>query len=586
MNGRLLGSLSECSTLVDLLRYRAGHQPLAQAAAFMDDEGGRVTRWSYADLDRRARAIGVLLQAHRAGGQRVLLVYPPGLDFIAAFFGCLYAGAVAVPAYPPRPRFLARFQTTVEDAAPVVALTTDDLREMITAGLRETPGFPPVPWVSTDGLSLDLAEGWQEPSLTSNHLAFLQYTSGSTSAPRGVMVTHGNLLHNSQVIQRCFGSTPEDVGMIWLPMYHDMGLIGGMLQPMFAGMPVTFMSPVAFLQRPVRWLDAISRIGATISGGPNFAYDLCVRKITPEQRATLDLSKWAVAFNGAEPVRADTLARFAAMFAPQGFRPQAWYPCYGLAEATLMVTGGQRSQLPVVMAFSVAALEAGAAVPAVSEPDARVLVGCGRACCDQEIGIIEPETLVGVPDGHVGEIWVRGASVTAGYWQRPEANAVTFGAHRVDTGDGPWLRTGDLGFIASGPEDAAGELFITGRLKELIIIDGRNHYPQDIELTVEVCHPALVTHGVAAFSVDVKGEERLVIVAELEREYLPGRPNAADPQAVTRAVRKAVSEQHAISLYDLVLVKTGSVPVTTSGKIQRRACRASYLAGSLNAIGR
>lgn len=576
---------SECSTLVELLRYRVAQQPDAQAAAFISDEGNDTLCWSYADLDRQARAIGALLQQHGAGGQRVLLVYPPGLDFVAAFFGCLYAGAVAVPAYPPRPRSLGRFQTIVEDAEPVAALTTADLHEMIEAGLRETPGFPPVRWIITETVSQDLAADWREPEITREHLAFLQYTSGSTTTPRGVMVSHGNLLHNSEMIRQCFGITPQDRVLIWLPLYHDMGLIGGMLQPIYTGIPVTFMSPVAFLQRPFRWLDAVSRLGSTISGGPNFAYDLCVRKITPEQRATLDLSQWRVAFNGAEPVRASSLAQFAATFAPQGFQPQAWYPCYGLAEATLIVSGIRRNAHPTMMSVSAAALETGVVVPSLPEAGARTLISCGGTCCDEEISIVDPETLEGLADGQVGEIWVRGPSVAGGYWQRTEENTATFGARRA-AGDGPWLRTGDLGFISADPDGGCRELFITGRIKELIIMDGRNHYPQDIELTVEGCHPALRSHGVAAFSVDVNGEERLVIIAELEREHLPGRLNAADPKAVTRAVRQAVAEQHAISLYDLVLVKPGSVPVTTSGKIQRRACRARYLEGSWTAVDR
>lgn len=570
----------QVASLVALLQRRALEQPEQQAAAFLDDERDEVGRLTYAALARKARAIAAALQAHVAPGDRALMLYSPGLDFVAAFFGCLYAGVIAVPAYPPRPRTLARLQNIVADAAPAIVLATRDVQELVDPMLADAPDFPPVRWLTTEGLPDAGADTWRDPGVSADDLAFLQYTSGSTATPRGVMVSHGNLLDNLSMIRAGFEIELGDSGVIWLPLYHDMGLIGGVLQPIFAAMPVTLMSPLTFLQRPFRWLEAISKTGATISGGPNFAYDLCVRKITPEQRATLDLSRWEVAFSGAEPVRAETIERFTETFAPQGFRRTAWYPCYGLAEATLFVTGVQKAALPRLNNVAASALEQRRIVPAApDEVNARTFVSCGYPRLDLQIAIVEPEALTPCAPGTVGEIWISGASVAGGYWNRPEDSERIFRARLAGDDHGvTWLRTGDLGYLDQG------ELFIAGRIKDLIIIDGRNHYPQDIELTVETCHPAIRPGGSAAFSIDGRGEERLVVVAEIEREHMPGRPGAATPAELLLAVRRAIAEQHAVQLTDLALIKPGTVPKTTSGKIQRRASRAAYLDGSLSRV--
>lgn len=568
------------NSLVDLLRRRADEQPEQQAAAFLDDERDTVARLTYAALDRKARAVATLLQNHKAAGERALMLYSPGLDFVAAFFGCLYAGVTAVPAYPPRPRTLARLQTIIDDARPCTILATTDVRQMVEPMLDEAPAGSKLPWLTTEGLPDALADDWRDPTATAEDLAFLQYTSGSTSTPRGVMVSHGNLLHNLAMIHNGFGNTPDDRVVIWLPLYHDMGLIGGVLQPIFAGFPVTLMSPLTFLQRPFRWLEAISKNRATISGGPNFAYDLCVRKVTPEQRASLDLSSWAVAFSGAEPVRSETIERFSEAFAANGFRRTAWYPCYGLAEATLFVTGARRAEPPQFHTVSAPALEQRLVTPV--EPaaaTARTFVSCGRPWLDLKVAIVDPEALTLSPEGTVGEIWISGASVAGGYWQRPEDSERIFRARLVGDDSGTtWLRTGDLGYLH---ED---ELFIAGRIKDLIIIDGRNHYPQDIELTIEGCHPAIQLSGVAAFSVNGAGDEQLVVVAEIAREHMPGRPGAAPTSAILHAMRRAVSEQHAVRVTDLVLLRPGTIPKTTSGKIQRHAARAAYLDGTLSRV--
>jgi acyl-CoA synthetase (AMP-forming)/AMP-acid ligase II len=539
-----------------------------------------------------------------------LLLYPAGLEFITAFFGCLYAGVMATPAYPPRRnQNLSGLQAVVTDAQAPVALTTTSLLANIEGRFAQYPELADLDWLATDNLTSDLASDWQEAAVNSDSLAFLQYTSGSTGKPKGVMVSHGNLLHNQRMIEQAFGHTHKTVVLGWLPLFHDMGLIGNLLQPMYIGQPCILTSPVAFLQKPLRWLQAISDYQATTSGGPNFAYDLCVRKATPEKKANLDLSSWEVAFNGAEPIRAETLDQFAATFESCGFRKSAFYPCYGMAETTLFISGGRKTAPPVISTVDGAALEQNQVVTATPEQSgARKIVGCGQAWLDQEVAIAHPESLTRCPAEVVGEIWVSGASVAQGYWNRPQQTEATFCAYLADTGEGPFLRTGDLGFIQDG------ELFVTGRLNDVIIIRGRNHYPQDIELTVENSHPALRPGCAAAFAVEIGSVERLVIVAEVERRYRERRRNSGgysgverrhnsgrrqsevlpsyepqlsqplDFQEVVGNIREAVAEHHGLQTYAAVLVKTGSISKTSSGKIQRHAVRAGFRNGSLDAL--
>ncbi|MBE9128725.1 MULTISPECIES: fatty acyl-AMP ligase [unclassified Coleofasciculus] len=569
------GNGYEFSTLVDLLRYRTLHQPDKRAFTFLKDGETASRDVTYKELDRLARAIATELQCQNAAGERALLLYPPGLEFITAFFGCLYAGVVAVPAYPPRPnQKMSRLQAIVEDSQARFALTLTSLLAKIERLLTQNHTPEPITWLTTDTIASDLASDWQEPSRDKNTLAFLQYTSGSTGDPKGVMISHGNLLHNSALINCCFEDTPESVGVSWLPPYHDMGLIGGVLQPLYVGAPMILMSPVDFLQKPWRWLQAISRYKATTSGGPNFAYDLCVRKITAKQKETLDLRSWEFAFTGAEPVRAETIERFVTAFEPCGFRRQAFYPCYGMAETTLFLSGGLKSAMPVIFQVKGAALEQNQVVPACGETGSRTLIGCGRTWLQEKIVIVNPDSLTRCPAGQVGEIWVSGPSVAQGYWNRPEATAYSFNVYLADTGKGPFMRTGDLGFVQDN------ELFVTGRLKDLIIIRGSNHYPQDIELTVEQSHPGLRAGCGAAFSVEVKGEERLVVVQEVERRYL----RSLDVEEVLGNIRQALVAQHGLQLYKAILVKTGTIPKTSSGKIQRHACRAKFLERTLDIL--
>ncbi|AGA31109.1 hybrid non-ribosomal peptide synthetase/type I polyketide synthase [Singulisphaera acidiphila] len=572
-------SIDDPSSFLDVLRWRALRQPEQTAFVFNGDGDKADLSLTYGELDRRARTLGGLLQERFPRGERALLVYPPGLEFLAAFFGCLYAGVVAVPVYPPRPnRPMPRLKAIVADCTPGAVLTTESLRSEAPRWFAQVPELQQPQWLATDlGLDSDdrLADAWRDPGAGPATLAFLQYTSGSTAAAKGVMVSHGNLVRNSDLIGGCFASTEASRGVFWLPLHHDMGLIGGVLQTLHCGGTSTLMSPVAFLQRPFRWLQAISETRATISGGPNFAYDLCVRKVTDEQRASLDLSRWTVAFNGAEPVRAETLERFAEAFAPCGFRREAFLPCYGLAESTLLVSGGPAETRPVVVSLATAPLEQNQIVPAPTDkPGSRALVSSGRIPAGQVVAIVDPETCRRCAPDRVGEIWVSGPSVASGYWNQPEITKATFHATLADTGEGPFLRTGDLGFVNNG------ELIVTGRLKDLIIVRGRNVYPQDVERTVEQSHPALRPEGGAAFSVEIDGDEQLVVIHEVERQV-----KGNDVAEILLAIRRAVAEQHDLDVHAICLIKAGSLPKTSSGKVQRHASRALYLAGTLEVVG-
>ncbi len=570
---QLPGSFFGPSTLVELLQHRALHQGNDPGFRYLVDGEKVAVEWTYAAVDRKARAIAASLQSMQMEGERALLLYPSGLDFVAAFFGCLYAGVIAVPAYPPRRnRNMARIDAIANDAEAKIALTTFEVLERVQTMVADTPALQKIRWRATDQWDEELAEGWRRPDVHGDTLAFLQYTSGSTGTPKGVMLTHSNLMHNSAMITYAFEHSRSNSGMFWLPLYHDMGLIGGILQPLYMGRPNTLISPTHFLQRPVRWLQSISQSGATISGGPNFAYDLCAEKVTADQKRTLDLSRWSLAFNGAEPVRAETIDRFSKAFAECGFRREAFYPCYGLAEATLIVAGGYKNSEPVVRSFDTHALEKHEVTPvAANAPGARALVGSGGNLLDQNIVIADPDTFEPRGQNRVGEIWVSGPSVAQGYWKRDDATKKTFQA-RLSDGRGPFLRTGDLGFLSDG------ELFVTGRLKDLIIIHGVNYYPQDIECSVDLAHEKVKPGAGAAFAVGDQGAERLVIVQELER----GRN--LDFAEIIAAIRKRAASDFEVAISAIVLLKTGSIPKTSSGKIQRHACQAGFLAGTLAAL--
>jgi acyl-CoA synthetase (AMP-forming)/AMP-acid ligase II len=571
-------STATSDTLVDLLHYRSRHQPDCLAFTFLEDGETVEANLTFAQLDRQARAIGATLQHMQAAPERVLLLYPSGLEYIAAFFGCLYAGAIAVPMYPPHmKRSAKRLEAIVNDAQATIALTTSALMPKTDHWIANMPQLGALQWLATDAIEESAGLAWQAPGITSDSLAFLQYSSGSTASPKGVMVSHGNLLHNQRVLQEAKGHDAQTIIVSWLPLYHDLGLIGNVIQALYLGVRCILMTPASVLQRPVRWLQAISHYQGTSSGGPNFAYDLCTRKVTDEQRAALDLSSWNVALNGAEPIRPETLDRFVEAFGPCGFRREAVFPAYGLAEATLIVSGGQKGMPPVLQTVKKTALMQDRVV--ITRPDAadaQTLVGAGRALLDQQVIIVDPQTCTPCAPDQVGEIWVASPSVAQGYWRRPASTTATFQAFLADSGAGPFLRTGDLGFLYQG------ELFITGRMKDVIIVRGHNHYPQDIELTVEQSHAALRPNCGAAFSVEIEGEECVVVVQEVERSYQ--QTPKLDVHDILGAIRRTVSEEHRLQVHAITLIRVGSIAKTSSGKIQRRACKAAFLAGELDVV--
>jgi amino acid adenylation domain-containing protein len=562
---------SEYTTLVDLLRRRAIEAPSKRAYRFLHDaETGEQENYTYGDLDQQARAIAAQLQALNMSGERVLLVYPAGLEYVSAFFGCLYAGAVAVPTYPPRlNRTLDTLRSIADDSQAKVVLTTRALLSKMERMFGHAPELKKLQWIATDDGPGANKNDWREPKINGDTLAFLQYTSGSTGTPKGVMISHGNLLHNSSFIAQGFGYAKETECLTWLPLYHDMGLIGGVLQPLYGGFSTTLMSPLAFARSPYGWLKAISDYGVTLSGAPDFAYDLCVRRITAEQRATLSLESWTVAFTGAEPIRVSTLESFAATFAECGFRREAFLPCYGLAEATLMVSCGATAK---VKKLARRALEENVVRESSDDDDATLLPSCGKPFTGQTFRIVNPETLELCKADEVGEIWVSSPSIAHGYWRKPEETEKIFQAHIKNSHEGPFLRTSDLGFLN------AGELYVTGRVDDLIIIRGRNYYPQDIETAVARSHNALRPGGGAVFSHQNENENRLVVVHELDQR------RKADTAEVIEQIRRTITGEFELPLHAVVLVAAGGVPKTSSGKVRRKACRALFLSDSLEVI--
>src|SRR5438445_3644047 len=566
------------ASLVDLSCWRAVHQPHRWAYHFLKDGVAPDASLTYAALDQHARALAGFLQSRARFGDRILLLYPPGLHFVRAFLGCLYAGVLAVPAPPLDPlrmtQSLPRLQGIAKDAQITGVLTTPEIVNSAERARLSLSGEDPTHWIVSDDVSDDWARQWRPPDLAPDRVAYLQYTSGSTSTPKGVMVTHGNLLHHCGYITKFAGYDAQAVTLSWMPHFHDYGLVKGILHPLFAGIPTYLMPALAFLKRPIRWLEAIERYGITHSGGPNFAYGQCVRLTTPAERMNLNLTSWRVASCGAEPVSKDTMDRFIEAFRASGFRREAFHPAYGMAEFTLLISVKRLHDAPSFRNLDARALEKGL-VSEVSEDqkDARPVVSCGRPVGEAEVVIVDPEVFKRCEPDVVGEIWLADPSIAKGYWHRPEETNQTFGAHLAVTEEGPYLRTGDLGFVKDG------ELFVTGRLKDLIIIRGRNHYPQDIEQSVAQSHPALRQGSGAAFSIEKGGEERLVVVQEIER-----REHVTAIEDVGGAIREVVAEHHEIQVYTVALVRAGSIPKTSSGKVQRRACRDAFLSTQLGIV--
>ncbi len=596
----LFEAQNTCETLVELGRIYA--KDLADKQFLQWLENGRIESCSYtfAEIDTRARALAVTLQqALQNENTRVenndignsnadkqdsypaaLIATQPGPNFIIAFFGCLYAGVAAVPISPLKKRDSSeRIQPLMSDSGAKVIVADEDSAKIIE-GLSEE--FTPPALFTVENIDISLADNWKFPDIDANTVAFIQYTSGSTGTPKGVVVTHNSLMSNERMLAEAMNHNSETVYISWLPVFHDMGLIGNLLQAFFLGVRCIMMSPIAFVSHPIRWLEAISKYKATTSGGPNFAYDLCVSRTTEEQRKELDLSSWQVAFNGAEPIRAETIEKFTSAFANSGFKKEAMYPCYGMAECTLFVSGSPHDQAPTTLTVNKDELNFDRI--SIVDPNATestntiTLVSSGITYQDCDVRIVHPGVCTELEEDKVGEIWVSSAIVASEYKNQPDLSHETFQAtiqdHKQD--DGPekqFLRTGDLGFIHQR------QLYVTGRSKDLIIISGRNHYPQDIELSVIKTHPEIASCHAAAFSVDIENEERLVVVLSVNSRIL----KKIDAEEIIQRAKRAISKEHQISLHNLVITKSRP-PLTSSGKIQRRKSKQMYMYSGFDVI--
>ncbi len=564
---------------VEAIRTNAAKLPEKKAFIFLKDGENEHEALNYSQLDLKARTIAAKLLEMDMENERALLIYPSGTDFIAGFLGCLYAKVIAVPAYPPtKSRGTDRLESIYQNSGAKIALTTEEEWGRISSSkkLADSAFIHNLDILLTDTIDEAAATGWVMPEgITGDTLAFLQYTSGSTGTPKGVMVSHQNILSNVHIMVQTFFQEEQGERIVsWLPIYHDMGLIGCILTPLYQGDTAINMPPTAFLERPARWIRAFSNYKGTMTAAPNFAFDLCAEKIKEEELEGVDLSSWKTAVNGSEVVRAASLEAFTNRFSPYGFKNRTFFPSYGMAETTLLISAGTHAEEPKVFFIDGPSLESNTVIE--SDPglsDTISVVGCGRprGC---EVIIARPETYEKLGEGEVGEIWVKGPSVAQGYWQREEQTRISFQAYTSDTGAGPFLRTGDLGFIMDG------EIYVSGRLKDLIIIRGRNHYPHDIEATVQNAHSALTLNGGAAFTVDVLNEERLVIVQEVERTALRN----LNEEEVFDAIRTAITDAHEIQTYAITLLSPGRLPRTTSGKIQHRGTKKAFLDDTLNKV--
>ncbi len=582
---------TDYESLVDIVSARAASDPSALAYGFLEAGEVERERLTWQDVEERSLAIAHAVAANGQPGARVLVLFPPGLDFIPAFFGCLRAGAIALPSYPPsgvseRPRpergrrgtivdrTIARLRGVIPDAGVSIVLTSEAIAGKRTTLEALVPELSALRWLTIEEAVTVEPQPHRLPRLRRADIALLQYTSGSTTTPRGVMVTHGNLLHNLACSARVHACTRESIGVSWLPVNHDMGLIGGVLQPAFTGFPMWLMAPAAFLQRPTRWVEAISRFRATHSAGPDFAYALCARRVTDADRRMLDLSSWRVACNGSEPVRPSTLETFQRAFGECGFPWTTWSPAYGLAEATLFVSGSRPDDDPVMLDVDRAELGQGRVVPVTPDRDRVTLVSSGVVADGLHVAIVDPVRRTRCAVNQIGEILIAGDSVAAGYWHRPDESGMTFGAFIESPREGPFLRTGDLGFIHGRA------LFVTGRLKDVLIVRGVKHYPQDLEVTAERANTLVRPGGCAAFSLESDAGEAVAVLAEVDAD-------TADTHHASRVladIRCAIAEAHHLQLSAVVLVPPGSLPRTTSGKLQRFRCRDAFVSGALDAM--
>jgi acyl-CoA synthetase (AMP-forming)/AMP-acid ligase II len=561
-------------TWIEVIREQSSIQPKKEVFTFLRDIGGNDSRLTFRELEQKMSSIGTHLAQDGATGERVLILLEPSMNYILAFLGCLYAKAIAVPAYPPSmKKQYGRLINIIQDAKAKYAITSKTIYDKLKNWTNDD--LPILNWIMIEDLPQNLT-ATKTLNWTADDIAFLQYTSGSTGNPKGVILNHFHLIENGNRMIERWNIHKEANVVSWLPPYHDMGLIGTILTPILAGTKSILMTPFHFVQRPIRWLQAISDNEAEISISPNFGYDLCVDKIKAEKRDELDLSHWRVAVNGSEPVRPDTLRRFTAYFKSVGFKQEALYPGYGTAEMTLMVSGGDWKKVPVFKHFDANLLEEGVAkiVDSTAE-NARELVGNGQGIYGHDVIIVDPQTHEKLPDGRVGEIWMKGPCVALGYWQNDTATDQNFKAY-THNGEGPFLRSGDQGFYWDN------ELYINARLKDLIIINGRNISPSDIEWEIEQSHTGIRKNCIAAFSIDQRGVERLVVVSELEHRLLKTIDQPI--QLLNNVIRRAISQSYGVPVYEVVFIKRGTILKTSSGKIQRQAIKKAYLANKLDRV--
>lgn len=562
------------ASIITVLRERARLHPHKRVFTFLGDGETETETATFAELDSEALRIASLLSEAGMKEKNLLLFYPPGIAFISAFFGCLYSGAVPVPAYPPRKnRSLERIRLMASDCGAAAILATEEITRSLERNFSDDPGLSSLPWISSDKKNKASA-GFKVQEPDTARLAFLQYTSGSTGNPKGVMVSHRNIMANLRSLQLHMQIRPDDNNVHWVPQFHDLGLILGILEAIFSGSHSIIIPPVVFISNPLTLLRAISRYRARLSGGPDFSFNHCADKIHPEQLSGIDLSSLKVMFSGAEPVRAETIDRFTRAFESCGFTRQMFFPAYGMAETTLIQTGTVLGSGPDFKAVSAAALLDNRIEAPSGKDDIRYVAGNGKPNMDTRILIVNPSTLEVYRENEVGEIWVSGNTVCMGYWGKQELTAETFNVSPAGVYEPVWMRTGDLGF--STPEG----FFVTGRLKNLIIINGKNYYPQDIELSAEVSHPSIRKTFVAAIPIEYNNKERLAVVAEIERTALRDKTHSL----VIDAIASAISSDHELQAARIVLVRTNSIPKTSSGKMMHREVRSLLLSGKLDVI--
>jgi acyl-CoA synthetase (AMP-forming)/AMP-acid ligase II len=563
---------------VEVLQRRAQETPDQLSHMLLGAKEDENQSLTYRQLDQAVKKMAAYLQSVAEPGQRALLVYPTSLEFITAIYACMYAGIIPIPTNPPgMNRSAQRLEAIARDAQARLVLTTQEYQQAFLSESAQFPDFAALTWVTRDAIQSGGGHGLQIPTITPQTTAFIQYTSGSTNIPKGVVISYRNFSQNMHALHATGANDPDNpVILTWTPLFHDMGLlIGVFLTPMY-GTPSILMPTIQFMQNPLNWLKIIQKYNITATGGPNFAYDLCVNKIPLEKCEGLDLSKWRIAYTSAEPVRADTQASFAQKFAEFGFKPSSQAPCYGMAETTLVISYYTGEPKTITYRVNRADFEQGKLVPSDSDnpKDFVEAVSSGKPLVDFQVAVVNPKNKKRAAPDEVGEIWVSGDSVGEGYWNRPEDTKHTFGAHIAETNEGPFLRTGDLGFLHDG------HLYITGRLKDLLIVRGRNYYPQDVEMTVENTHPALRAGGGAAFSILENDIEQLVVVHETQRREMEG----VDWNEVIKTIRSNIAREHGIRAHAVVLIRRATVSKTSSGKIMRSEMRRQFLANELQVI--